>query len=226
MGIDTNGLWIKAGTSSDPSVGLSFSANAGLEGRIEVAGYSLASASGNIGFAVTPYVYITADPNDANSIKYGRVYLSDLEMLLNPINHFLDALRAGIQGDLTFQAHASVHLLFYKISWNWSKDIPVFNYVHTAPWPAAAGTPGATTPDPYPAGPVNGVLTFNGSTSADDVQLVQTGPGQIQRTLGQPWTDPHLLQCQRGCLQRQRRRRSADDGHGLRYPDLCHGKRF
>ena len=181
MGIDTNGFWIKAGSlQNDPTIGLTFSANAGLEGQVEVFGFPLASASGTIGFGPALSVAITAPPYTATP---GRVYMSDLAMFgSNPFNDFLDALSVDIGADLYLHAEASINLFLFSIGWSWDKNFPIFNYVHNAPWPAAPGTPGSTN-DPYPAGPdANGVLTFNGSTSADNVQLKQIGPGQIQLT--------------------------------------------
>jgi hypothetical protein len=181
FGIDTNGLWIKAGSPSDPTLGLSFAVSAGLQGQVEVLGFPLAKVGGNIGFTITPYLALTAPPYSANP---GRVYMSDLEMFgSNPVNDFLDALSAGIKGDFTGNVYASIDLFFFSMSWNWGMNIPVFNYVHNPTWPAP-GSSGAASLDPYPQGPdpTTGILTFNGTANADYVNLKQIGPGTVQLT--------------------------------------------
>jgi Ca2+-binding RTX toxin-like protein len=180
FGVDTSGFWIKAGSANDPTLGLSFGVTAGLQGQVEVLGFPLAEAGGNIGFSINPYVALTAPPYSANP---GRVYMSDLQMFgANPLTDFVDALSAGISGHLTGNVYASIDLFLFSISWSWGIDIPVFNFQHNPSWPAAPGLGTAGT-DPYPAGPdANGILTFNGTPTADNVNLKQIGPGAIQLT--------------------------------------------
>jgi Ca2+-binding RTX toxin-like protein len=177
FGIDTRGFWLKAGSQADPTLGLSFGVTAGLEGQLEVFGFPLARAGGNLGFSITPYVTLTAPPYSANPNK---VYASDLALFgSNPVTDFLDALSVGIRGDLTGSIYASIDLLFFSVSWSWGVNIPVFNFVHNPAWPALGGN-GAGGSDPYPVGPdANGVLTFNGSSAADNVTLKQIGD-QVQ----------------------------------------------
>jgi Ca2+-binding RTX toxin-like protein len=179
FGIDTNGFWIKAGSPADPTLGLSFSATAGLQGQVEVFGFPLARAGGNLGFTLTPYVALTAPPYSANP---GRVYMSDLQVFgANPVTDFLSALSAGIKGDLTGSVYASIDLFLFSVSWHWGLTIPVFNYVHNPSWPARGS--GHDGLDPYPSGPdANGVLTFNGTAFADNVQLKQIAPHTVQLT--------------------------------------------
>ena len=55
LGLDTNGFWIKAGSQSDPTLALSFSATAGLQGTLSVFGFNIAQAGGNVGFSIQPY---------------------------------------------------------------------------------------------------------------------------------------------------------------------------
>ena len=62
FGLDGHGFWIRAGNASDPTLGLSFGVTAGLQGQVEVFGFPLADAGGDIGFSVTPYVTLTAPP--------------------------------------------------------------------------------------------------------------------------------------------------------------------
>ena len=169
FGIDTNGLYFDAYNPGDksthPLVDLSFALNAGLEGKVEVLGFPLASAGGSLGFTVSPYVALTAPPGSTTPDK---VYLSDLEEFgSNPLADFVDALSAGVKGDLTGQVNAGINLLFLKLGWSWGINIPVFNYEHNPAWPAAGGA-GTVAIDPYPAGPVNGVLTFTGVQGEND----------------------------------------------------------
>ncbi len=137
FGIDTNGFWIKAGTPSDPTLSMTFGVTAGVQGQVEVFGFPLAEAGGNIGFQITPYVDLTAPSYSANP---HRVYMSDLQLFgSNPVNDFLDALGVGIKGDLTGTLYASIDLFLFSVSWSWGIDIPVFNFVHNPTWPAAGG---------------------------------------------------------------------------------------
>ena len=90
FGLDSDGFWLRAGTPSDPTLGLSFEATAGLQGQVEVLGCPLAEAGGDIGFSVTPYVTLTAPPWAADPSK---VYLSDLALFgSNPASDLLDDL--------------------------------------------------------------------------------------------------------------------------------------
>ena len=140
LGIDSNGFYFKAGTPDDPTVSLEFEADAGIEGRLEVFGFSLADAGGDIGFEPKLYVNLTAPSYSANP---GRVYMSDLATFgSNPFNDFLDALGGGIQGDLTGNLYAGINLLFFSISWNWGIEIPVFNYSLNPAWPPQASAGG------------------------------------------------------------------------------------
>ena len=56
FGVDSHGFYLNTGNL----VSLSFGANAGLEGQVEVFGFPLADAGGDIGFSINPYVDLTA----------------------------------------------------------------------------------------------------------------------------------------------------------------------
>ncbi len=186
MGLDTHGFWIKAGSPSDPTLSLTFNASAGIEGSLEVLGFKLATAGGNIGLSLEPYVYITAPPYSANP---DRVYLSDMALFHSTVvGDFLDALSWGIQGDLTGSLYASINLLVIKKKWSWGIDIPVFNFSSVATWPAQPGGSGGgnnaaaealwfTQGYNHDVTLVGGTLTINGisgangSPPADDVSL-------------------------------------------------------
>ena len=183
LGIDTHGFWIKAGSPSDPTLGLSFSATAGIEGDLEVLGFKLAKAGGDIGLSLEPYIYITAPPYSANP---DRVYMKDLALFKSTaVNDFLDALSWGIEGDLTGDLYAK--LLWWK--WHWGIDIPLFNYSSTATWPPNPSSSGSGGSGGGAAAIAaakalwfkngydkdvalsSGVLTINGTPKADDVSL-------------------------------------------------------
>ncbi len=96
---------------------------------------------------------------DPNSVP-GKVYLNDLALFgKDPLTDIRDDLSAGIEGSFTGSLHASVHLLFFKKTWNWGINIPVFNYERTPTWPSPPGSgPGAT---PWPnVTQHGGVVTF------------------------------------------------------------------
>ncbi len=148
-----------AGTPADPTVGLSFTVNAGLQGQVEVFGFPLAKAGGNVGFAVTPYVTLTAPPWATDPAK---VYMSDLALFgSNPFTDIADDLSAGIAGTFTGSVYASINLFLFSISWSWGVKIPVFNYERSPTWPSPTGSgPGVT---PWPNVTDHGTtLTFNG----------------------------------------------------------------
>jgi len=175
FGLDSNGFWIQAGdpqnlTQFPPDVSLSFSVTAGLQGQVEVLGFPLAEAGGNIGFTITPYVTLTAPPSSATP---GKVYMSDLALFgSNPLSDILDDLSVGIEGDLTGNLYASVDLLLYTASWSWGVKIPVFNFVRTPSWPAAPGAAGGGAANPWSIVTQNGgVLTFADTPNNDHVNL-------------------------------------------------------
>ena len=56
FGLDGHGFYALAGTPTDPTLGLSFGVTAGVQGQLEVFGFPLAEAGGDLGFSVTPYV--------------------------------------------------------------------------------------------------------------------------------------------------------------------------
>jgi Ca2+-binding RTX toxin-like protein len=173
FGVDTGGFYVKTGSQSDPTVGLSFAVTAGLSGDVEVFGFDVASAGGNVGLSINPYVAVTAPSYTAVS---GRSYLSDMAAFgSDPASDFLDSLDAGISGDLTGEVYASIDLWLFSLDWSWGVDVPVFNFEHLASWPASA-LAGTAAADPYPAGPdANGVLTITGTAAADTVKLQQSG---------------------------------------------------
>ncbi len=75
------GFYIQAGTPSSPNLGLSFSVDAGLQGQVEVFGFPLAEAGGDVGFSISPYVTLTPPPSTWTGTpapEAGRVYLSQL----------------------------------------------------------------------------------------------------------------------------------------------------
>ena len=184
LGIDSNGFYFKAGTPDDPTVSLEFEADAGIEGRLEVFGFSLADAGGDIGFEPKLYVDLTAPSYSANP---GRVYMSDLATFgSNPFNDFLDALGGGIQGDLTGNLYAGINLLFFSISWNWGIEIPVFNYSLNPAWPPQASAGGGAAQQwlnvhltSNPNVPGTSILEFDGTAQSDNVQLAGGSGGNV-----------------------------------------------
>ncbi len=174
FGLDGHGFYALAGTPTDPTFGLSFGVSAGLQGQLDVAGYPLAEAGGDIGLSVTPYVTLTAAPTsvDSNSDP-GKVYLRDLALFgKDPFTDILDDLSAGVEGDFTGNLHASISLLFFSVSWSWGIRIPVFHYERMPTWPGLPGSgPGAT---PWPnVTQHDGVVTFDGTAAADNLTLTQ-----------------------------------------------------
>ncbi len=170
FGLDSNGVYLDAGTPADPTLGLSFGVDAGLQGQVEVFGFPLASIGGDIGFAIEPYVTLTAPPWAADPSK---VYLSDLSLFgSNPADDLLDDLGIGIQGDLTGDVFAKIDLFLFSISWSWGVSIPVFNYERDPTWPAEGGGGsggGSTWSNVSQSG---GTLTFtNTSTLNDNITL-------------------------------------------------------
>jgi Ca2+-binding RTX toxin-like protein len=176
FGLDGGGFYALTGTPADPSVGISFGASAGVQGQLEVLGFPLAEAGGDIGLSVTPYVTLTAAPKsvDPNSDP-NKVYLSDLALFgRDPLSDIVDDVSAGISGDFTGDLDASVDLLFFSLSWNWGVNIPVFNYERSPTWPSAPG--GGSGKTSWPNATLHdGVLTFNGTVSDDNITLTQ-GP--------------------------------------------------
>ena len=171
FGIDSHGVYPDAGTPTDPTLGLSFGVDAGLQGQVEVFGFPLASVGGDVGFAIEPYVTLTAPPWAADPAK---VYVSDLALFgSNPVSDLLDDPGAGIQGDLTGNVYALIDLFLFSISWNWGVSIPVFNYERVPTWPAEAGGGGQTAqwPNVHQNG---GVLTFTGTGGNNNIGLSST----------------------------------------------------
>ena len=176
FGIDSHGVYLDAGTPSDPTLGLSFGVDAGLQGQVEVFGFPLASVGGDVGFAIEPYVTLTAPPWAADPAK---VYVSDLALFgSNPVSDLLDDLGAGIQGDLTGNVYASIDLFLFSISWNWGVSIPVFNYERVPTWPAEAGGGGQTAQwsNVHQNG---GVLTFTGTGGNNNIGLSSGSGGAV-----------------------------------------------
>ncbi len=198
FGLDNHGFYFQAGDPSDPAVGLSFSVDAGVTGAVKVFGFPLASATGDVGFAITPYVTLTAPPKntgwDNGYYDPHKVYLSDLETAFgaNPLSDLVDDISAGIQGDLTGTLTVSINLLLTSLSKSFGLSYPVFNYQTSPTWP----------PPPPPPGPLgtaapgdstkwqqvvqinNGVLTFDDTLSSnkgDTISLSEdpNNPGAI-----------------------------------------------
>ncbi len=121
FGLDGHGFYALAGTASNPTLGLSFEVTAGVQGEVEVFGFPLAEAGGDIGFEVTPYVTLTAAPTSVDPASVpGKVYMSDLALFgKDPLTDLLDDLSAGIEGDFTGDVYAEIDLLFFSLSWNW-----------------------------------------------------------------------------------------------------------
>ncbi len=174
FGVDTNGMYIDAGTASDPTLGLSFGVDAGLQGQVEVFGFPLAEVGGDVGLAIEPYVSLTAPPWAADPSK---VYLSDLALFgSNPITDLLDDLAVGIQGDLTGNIYASIDLFLFSLSWNWGISIPVFNFDRQPSWPSPVSGGGAVAP--WPNVHQNGTtLTFTGTGGNNNITFSTNGSG-------------------------------------------------
>jgi Ca2+-binding RTX toxin-like protein len=167
VGFDVNsdGLYLDAGTPDDPTLGLSFGVTAGLQGQVEVFGFPLAEVGGNLGFSITPYITLTAPPWAADP---SRVYLSDLALFgSNPASDILDDLALGIQGDLTGSVYASIDLFLFHIGWSWGIDIPVFNYERLPSWPARPGGGGSAPSWANAVLSPGGVLTFTADPPGD-----------------------------------------------------------
>jgi Ca2+-binding RTX toxin-like protein len=206
FGIDNHGLYFQAGDSSDPTLGLSFGVNAGLTGSVKIFGFPLASAGGNVGFQIEPYVTLTAPPNgngwdkQGNSSYYDshKVYLSDLQDAFgpNPLVDLADDVSAGLKGDLTGTLTVSVNLLLASFSDSWGLDFPVFNIQSGPKWPPPPPPPGPLGSQPpgdstkwqgaVPPVSNSGVLTFKddpnktGSPNkGDTISLSSKSPGSV-----------------------------------------------
>ena len=122
-----------------------------MQGQLEVFGFPLAEAGGDIGFSVTPYVALTAAPASVDpSSDPTKVYMSDLALFgKDPVTDLLDDLSAGIEGDFTGELYASIDLLFFSLSWNWGIKHPRVQLRAHADLaqPAPAAVPGQT---PWP----------------------------------------------------------------------------
>ncbi len=195
FGIDNHGFYFQAGDSSNPTVGLTFSVNAGLTGSVKIFGFPLASAGGNVGFAISPYVTLTPPPNNGWDKGYydsHKVYLSDLGDAFgsNPLIDLADDISAGIKGDLTGTLSVSVNLLFTSLSKSWGLDFPVFNYETGPTWPPpppppgplGSQAPGDSTKWQQVVQVANGVLTFDDTLSSnkgDTISLSENAPGSV-----------------------------------------------
>ncbi len=183
FGLDGHGFWMRAGTPSDPTLGMSFAVTAGVQGQVEVFGIPLAEAGGNIGFSVTPYVTLTADPYDPADVadpNNPKVYLSDLAVFgSNPLSDIADDLSVGIQGAFTGEVYASINLFLFSLSWSWGISIPVFNYERAPNWPAAAGAAGPGGPWAQHVSENGGVLTFTGTPGSDILSLTGGTDGSV-----------------------------------------------
>ncbi len=181
FGINTRGFWFKTGNPSAHTLSLTFTVAAGLEGQVEVFGFPLADAGGDLTFSVQPYIDLTAPDGG------GRVYASDLaEFGSNPFTDVLDALNAGIQGTLGVDAYASIDLFFFSVSWNWSYSVPVFDFQKTAAWPRNLPG-GAVSPFTFS----NGQLTYSGTSGNDHVAVSEDSNGTVTTTVmgkSQTWT--------------------------------------
>jgi Ca2+-binding RTX toxin-like protein len=179
FGLDGEGIWLMAGNAADPNLGLTFSVNAGVEGQVEVLGFPLAEAGGEIGFGITPYVTLTAPPWAAD---HAKVYLSDLALFgSDPVSDIADDLSYGINGAFDGEVYASIDLLLFSVSWSWGVSIPVFDDDYAPNWPAQAaaghgGVPGLFDSQVTQKG---GVVTFTGTSHNDNLILTQGSPGSL-----------------------------------------------
>lgn len=186
LGFDTRGLWVKSGTSSNPTFGMTFSAYAGLEGQINLI-IATATAGGDIGFEITPYVNIASDPFTVAAhsldpaVPLDHVYLSDLRAFgSNDVQDFLGDLSEGISGaftgDIFGQVQIGFHVFGHFVGFTLRKDftitIPVFNYQRTPAWPASLGSPGSGVSIVSPGQFPGGVLSMSGSSGPDTIQLL------------------------------------------------------
>jgi Ca2+-binding RTX toxin-like protein len=183
FGIDNHGFYFDAGPSN-PLFGLTFGVSGGVEGELGIPGFLSVGVGGNVGFSVTPYVYLAAPTWGSN--VYGttsKVYLNGELNLFgpNPISDILDDFAAGIRGDLTASAYASVHLLFFHHTWTVGTHIPVFNFTTAPTWPpqpgGGAGSFLTSTQTP------NGIiLTYEDTRSGnagDVIKLSEPSTGQV-----------------------------------------------
>ena len=113
--------------------------------------------------------------------------MSDLALFgKDPFTDLLDDLSAGIQGDFTGQVYASIDLLFFSLSWDWGINIPVFNFERSPTWPSPTPTGSGPVKKPWPnVTSQGGVVTFNGTSTADNVTLTQGA----NNTLTVGWTN-------------------------------------
>ncbi len=182
FGLDGHGVWLRAGNPSSPNLGLTFGVTAGVQGQVEVFGFPLAEAGGNIGFNTTPYLTLTAPPWAADPSK---VYVSDLALFAsNPFTDMLDALRVGIQGAFTGEVYASIDLFLFSISWDWGISIPVFNYQRVPTWPARPGSGAGGAPSLFDTNvhQSGGILTFTGTAGNDSVSLSEGSDAAVTIT--------------------------------------------
>ena len=100
FGLDGHGFYALAGSPTDPTLGLSFGVTAGVEGSLEVLGFHLATAGGDIGFSMTPYVALTPAPASVDPLTDPtKVYFSDLALFgKDPFTDMLDDLSVGARG--------------------------------------------------------------------------------------------------------------------------------
>ena len=183
FGLDSNGFWITAGTPDNPNLGLEFDVTAGLQGQVEVFGFPLAEAGGDIGFGVEPYISLTAAPSyvDPNTVP-DKVYLKDLAVFgSNPFTDIADDLSVGISGEFTGEIYASINLWLFSLTWSWGVEIPVFNFERSPTWPTPPNSgPGET---PWTNLTDNsGVLTFDATNAGDNITLSQVPDPNVPGT--------------------------------------------
>ena len=170
FGVNTKGFWYQTGKTGAHTLGLTFTLSAGIKGKLEIFTFDLASVGGAVTFGVTPYVDLTAPDGGP------KVYASQLDTFgSNQVSDLIDALDVGIEGDLGFKLTASIDLFFFSISWSYSKTYPVFNFHTTADWPTALANGNGSVQFAL----VNGVLTFTGTSLADNLELSESTAGVV-----------------------------------------------